>query len=885
MKKFSLEHISISPMRFRFATAFFITASLTMADQLSRDYNIVWDSQSKSSSDSMPLAGGNLGLNVWVENNDLLFLIGSPNCMDEKGMQVKHGLIRLHFDQAVFAKDFRQELKLLESEVVVSGSSPSGKPVTATLWCEVDQPVIHVAIQSGEPRTLTASYETWSGYQASARDGGFEWVKRLPEENPRRLRDIKAQGMADFAKDVPDPLSKLTLGGRLDAPGLVPLPPAKGKFNNKDTEIAAVTTSSPISNLDLTFTLRMEQDESLDSWKEKLSASAKQATASAGKSRATALDWWKNFWDRGHITIAADSSKDRKEDLPWQAGRNYQLVRYTMAANTSGRAMTLFNGGIFSCSGNPDQRNWDGCQFMAQNQRLVYWPMLRAGDFDLLKVATNFYRDRTDMRRLHAKKFWNVDGVTYPEPFSIFGLDAIGTNADGRSTPKHLPHHYTSGMEFALMMLEMERYTGKELPGYLDPALGIISYYDNFHQKSTQQRTGKPLDDNGRLLIYPSDACEPYHGCTNNTDVIAGLTALTRELLALPKGRLSADQRAYVEGFRKRIPEFPMAEKDGKKFFAAAKSWEWVFENGNMDFPQMYVCFPFSILSLGRSDMSLAKNTWDLAPIKAAVQHQNQCWYQSAINFARMGHTERAATYTVEKFQHPGYRFPTFYHTHYAGGGSFCHTPDMDHGGVAMTALQEMIMQADGKRILLGAAWPAEWNCSFKLHAPYQTTVSGRVEGGKVVIEKVIPESRRADIELFPLKTGTAPAPVSQGKPARASATYHQAGYDAAKAVDGKDNTRWAGSKDARSGWLEVDLGKPAAITRVVLKEISYPAIEEFAVEARQADGTWKAIATGTAIGSGKELTFPATTAQVFRLYLLKARDGMNIEEFQLWEK
>ena len=63
-----------------------------------------------------------------MENNDLLFLIGGPNCMDENGMQVKPGLTRLRFDQQVFAKDFRQELKLRESEAVVSGRDPSGNP-------------------------------------------------------------------------------------------------------------------------------------------------------------------------------------------------------------------------------------------------------------------------------------------------------------------------------------------------------------------------------------------------------------------------------------------------------------------------------------------------------------------------------------------------------------------------------------------------------------------------------------------------------------------------------------------------------------------------------------------------------------------------------------
>ena len=81
-------------------------------------------------------------------------------------------------------------------------------------------------------------------------------------------------------------------------------------------------------------------------------------------------------------------------------------------------------------------------------------------------------------------------------------------------------------------------------------------------------------------------------------------------------------------------------------------------------------------------------------------------------------------------------------------------------------------MQTDGKRILLAPAWPADWNCEFKLHAPCQTTVEGRVVNGKVVVDKVTPESRRRDIELFPLsQTADAPVPHGQGKSA-AAATF-----------------------------------------------------------------------------------------------------------------
>lgn len=827
----------------------------------------------------MPLSGHNLGLNVWVEGGDLLFLIGGPNCLDENGMQVKLGLVRLSFEPALFAANFRQELNLARSEVVASGKTAAGQPASVTVWCAAGLPVVHAEVQAGGPVTVTAAYETWSAYAAHATNGGLQWVRRLPEENPRRLRDLKAQGMEVFAAAAPDPLSKLTLGGRLDAPGLVPAAVAPGKFNGMDTKVCAVQTDKPVRALDLTFTLRTEQDPSLAEWEARLARDAERAAKSAKADRAAALAWWADFWDRSHIVLKPGGSAD---DPGWQAGRNYQLIRYTMAANSSGRAMTLFNGGHFACSGNPDKRNWDGCQFMAQNQRLVYWPMLRAGDFDLLQVACDFYRDRTELRQLHAKTFWGVDGVTYPEPFSLFGLDAIGTTDEGRSKPSHLPYHYTSGMEFALMMLEMGRYTGKEFPRYREPALGILRYYDAYYQQLYQKRAGRRLDEDGRLVIYPSDACEPYHGCTNNTDVIAGLIALTRELLALPPGALAAEDRTYLEGFRQRIPKFTLAEKDGRTYYAAAKSWEWVFENGNMDFPQMYICFPFGIEFLGRGDMTLARNTWELSAIKPAVQHQNQCWYQSAINLARMGLAHRAADLTTRKLLHPGYRFPTFYHTHYAGGGSFCHTPDMDHGGVAMTALQEMLMQTDGRRILLAPAWPTEWDCDFKLHAPYQTVVEGRVKGGQVLVDKVTPEARRKDIEIFP-PAPPPPTPVSQGRPATASSVWHQPGYDPAKAFDGDSVTRWAVANGQLAGWLAVDLGKTTAVSRAVIQEVSWPGITRFAIEAQQADGSWQNAATGTTIGAEWEVKFPPIAAQRFRLRIDAARIMPNIEEFQLF--
>lgn len=70
----------------------------------------------------------------------------------------------------------------------------------------------------------------------------------------------------------------------------------------------------------------------------------------------------------------------------------------------------------------------------------------------------------------------------------------------------------------------------------------------------------------------------------------------------------------------------------------------------------------------------------------------------------------------------------------------------MDDGGDGMITLQLMLMQTDGRRILLLPAWPTNWTADFKLHAPMETTVEGHVEGGKVTKLVVTPSSRAKDV-------------------------------------------------------------------------------------------------------------------------------------------
>ena len=65
------------------------TLSLGATTMLAADYlgqyNVAWTTQSKHAGESMPVSGGDIGLNVWVENDELLLYMGRAGCRDERG--------------------------------------------------------------------------------------------------------------------------------------------------------------------------------------------------------------------------------------------------------------------------------------------------------------------------------------------------------------------------------------------------------------------------------------------------------------------------------------------------------------------------------------------------------------------------------------------------------------------------------------------------------------------------------------------------------------------------------------------------------------------------------------------------------------------------------
>jgi hypothetical protein len=297
-------------------------------------YNSVWNTPSKDATGSMPLSGGALGLNVWVEGGDLLFYIGHPDSRIEDGKLVKLGRVRLTLSPSPFKAKFRQELDLMESCLRVTGQGVSLK-----LWVDAFQPVVHVEMLAGAPVTASVAYESWR-FTANPVTDGLEWCYRLDPAKSDRPGKIKAQRVEAIADLVPDPLKNLTLGGRMVSAGLVADGTGAGTYMRTPFKSWKVKTAQPVTSLDLRVLLRVAQDDSVAAWRSELDK-LQRAPADQPKT----LAWWREFWQRSYVILNPGA---QPEETGWQVGRNYQLFRYLLAANRTGKAPTLFNGGIFT---------------------------------------------------------------------------------------------------------------------------------------------------------------------------------------------------------------------------------------------------------------------------------------------------------------------------------------------------------------------------------------------------------------------------------------------------------------------------------------------------------------------------------------------------------
>jgi hypothetical protein len=287
------------------------------------------------------------------------------------------------------------------------------------------------------------------------------------------------------------------------------------------------------------------------------------------------------------------------------------------------------------------------------------------------------------------------------------------------------------------MILEYYRYSNRDISIYMPFIESSVTFFDEHYQFRHKKRAGKPLDENGHLVIFPSRGCESYVDARNPADVIAGLKAVLSRLVELPDELVSPAQKERFRNMLQRVPPLPLKEKDGQPYLAGAEEWKR-FAVGEI--PELYSVFPYGLYGIGRPNLELARYTWTDA-LRERQKKMREPWYQGGIFTARLGFTDEAKEIAIFKLGDTGLRFPAF-------RDSDDWAPDHNWLGAGMIGLQEMLMQTVDQKIYLLPSWPRNWNVDFKLHAPHGTVVEGVFQNGKIQVLKTTPRKRRGDVVI-----------------------------------------------------------------------------------------------------------------------------------------
>lgn len=740
----------------------------TSSAQSISDYNIIWNTQSKNSSESMPCGGGDIGMNVWVENGDILFYFSKSGTFDENNTLLKLGRIRVRFSPNPFeGNDFSQELNLEEGHIIIKGKNNLVSS-DIRIWADVFNSIINIDIANNQNLKTEVFYENWR-YQDrllrknESNQNSYKWAApidlvtkkdEISFDNNKIVfyhhntsetvfdATVKQQGLESVKSQIFNPLKNLTFGGIITAKGYKANGISDGKYANTDYKAWKLETKKPTKNSQIKIQLYTTQTENISDWKSVLE---KPITSDLKKNIA----WWKEFWNRSFIHIQSND----KDSKGFEIARNYQLFRYMLGCNAYGQYPTKFNGGLFTYDPvytdstfqfTSDFRKWGGGTHTAQNQRLVYFPMLRSGDTDMMKPQFDFYNRILPTAELRSKIYWGHEGACFTEQIENFGLP--NPSEYGWKRPESydkgmeynawLEYQWDTALEFCYMILENNQYTGKDISEYIPLIESTLRFFDEHYQYLAKQRGRKSLDEQGKLVLYPGSACETYKMAYNAASTIAALQTVGSRLLELSAIQSDTIKRNYWVGFLSRIPEIRTREIDGHTTIAPAWLWERV---NNIETPQLYPVFPWSIYGIGKPHLDIALNTWKYD--KDVIKFRSHIgWKQDAIWAARLGLVDEAKELLIKKLESATTRFPTFW------GPGYDWTPDHNWGSSGMIALQEMLLQTDGEKILLLPAWDKSWNVHFKLHAPYNTTIECKLEDGNVILLKVTPEHRKKDV-------------------------------------------------------------------------------------------------------------------------------------------
>ncbi len=704
----------------------------------------------------MPLGGHSVGLNVWVEGGDVLFYVQRSGQFDANNTMLKAGRVRLTMQPALNENNMKQTLQLSNGGMIISDGQRQ-----IHLWVDTEKPVVHAKITGSIATSYTIGYETWrykdreirgresmqNSYKFKAPAGCLTRKDTLRPDKSAMLfyhenedstvfdATVWQQDLQMYRSEMYDPLAHLVSGGRMSVPGMRYSGTYDGKYMDTDFRGYRFVSEKATKQQELTITLATSQGSVAD-WLRLLETTEKQINYS--KDLKAAQTFWRDWWERSYIEADGDSASVMT--------RNYTLFRYMMGCNARSEWPTRFNGGLFTFDPSsvsedtpwtPDFRRWCGGTFTAQNQRLLYWPMLKSGDYDALYGQLQFYKRILKNAEIRSKRYWNHGGAAFTEQIENFGLPAY--DEYGKKRPEGfdkglqynawLEYTWDTVLEFCQIALDAHKYGGLDIEEYIPLVMSSLDFFDEHYRYLARQRGRKELDGDGHVVLYPGSGAETFKMAYNPTSTSVGLKVVTKSLLdylqRAEMGQNAADT-AVISKYKamySRWPDIALRQVDGHTVIAPAVTWERV---NNIEPTMLYPVFPWRVYGIGRDNLQLALDTWHYDPYVKKFEGITS-WEQTGIWAACLGDTEAAAKWNWLKMKDGKHRFPAFY------GPGHDWTPDHNWGGSGMIGMQEMLMQETDDTIMLFPAWPKSWNVRFKLHGENGNIIEGELKDGKVI--------------------------------------------------------------------------------------------------------------------------------------------------------
>ena len=719
------------------------------------NYSVSWDSPSKDYNGSMPTGNGDIGLNVWTEENgDLIFYIGKTDSWDENGRLLKIGKVRFKLSPApqIPLQNFYQTLNLENSTIVVKYAGQEFK-----LWVDANNPVVNLEIIANTEIDVSAEIELWRTEPAklpsievsdvmfsqnienkqiaptivepdsvlSDLENGIGWFHFNKKSIGPRFT-AKQQGLENF--DRVDPLEHRIFGVIITANNFQKI---------SDTKIISGSSKNHLFNIYVST----EHPSSSRVWLNNLKEKIKLIEEIEIKQRfQNHCSWWKEFWNRSWIFVTTNTEKSKSETFG--ITQAYILQRYINACNGRGDYPIKFNGSIFNVPfkdspGDADYRKW-GPGYWWQNTRLPYYTMCTSGDYDLMMSLFKMYvKDLSELFKYRTKLYFNTEGIFVPECIYFWGdvfTESYGTTPfknriDKLQESRWHKYEWVSGLELVYLMLDYYEYLMDEkfLKEYVLPfANQVITFFER-HYKT----------ENGKLKMEPSQSAETWWKCTNPMPEIAGLHSVINRLLNLNENLAGNEMINFWQSVKHKLPDLPTHKINEIQMLAPAEKFE---EKMNIENPELYAVFPFQLINFQSENKHLAVNAYN-----KRLDKGNMGWRQDDIFASYLGLTDTVKSYLIERSKNKNAesRFPAFW------GPNYDWTPDQTHGAVLMKTLQSMIIQCDEDSIYLLPSWPKDWNVKFKLHAPFNTIIDGQYTSGNLIINKVIPEYRSNQIKII----------------------------------------------------------------------------------------------------------------------------------------